>query len=179
MNQVLVVPDGVLSLVPLAALPTDRRQYLVETGPVVHYLSAERDVVTPAGDRPPRSGLLALGGPSFDVRPAGPMMAAAMASPRRGGEAPCIDLASTVFTPLNGTLREVNERSALWRASVSDGTPEVLVGTRASERAFKERALFFRVLHVATHGFFAGHTCGPPVASTRGVGGLWSRPAAR
>ncbi len=171
LRQVLVVPDGVLSLVPLAALPTSRHRYLVDTGPVVHYLSAERDVVAPAADRPPRAGLLALGSPSFDARPAGVPLAAGTPA-RRGGAEPCLDLASTVFAPLTGTLREVNEVSALWRASMLDGTPEVRVGARASERAFKERAPFFSVLHLATHGFFAGHACGPPVRSTRGVGGL-------
>ena len=44
-TRVFVVPDGALHLVSLAALPTAASSYLVETGPVIHYLSAERDLV--------------------------------------------------------------------------------------------------------------------------------------
>ena len=44
-TRVFVVPDGALHLVSFAALPTAASQYLVETGPVIHYLSAERDLV--------------------------------------------------------------------------------------------------------------------------------------
>ena len=40
-----VVPDGALHLVSFAALPTGASAYLVETGPVIHYLSTERDLV--------------------------------------------------------------------------------------------------------------------------------------
>src|SRR4029453_17629300 len=66
-QRIFVVPDGTLNLVPLAALPTARGRYLIESVPVIHYLSAERDLVT---DESPTvnvgSGLLAVGGPAFD-----------------------------------------------------------------------------------------------------------------
>ena len=42
-SQVLVVPDGAINLVSFAALPTGTNHYLVEDGPVIHYLSTERD----------------------------------------------------------------------------------------------------------------------------------------
>ena len=65
-NRVFVVPDGSLNLVSLAALPSGSSHYLVEDGPVLHYLSAERDVVPP--EQPPSgraAGLLTIGGPAF------------------------------------------------------------------------------------------------------------------
>ena len=66
-QRLYVVPDGAINLVPLTALPTLRGRYLLDDGPVVHYLSAERDLPVPnqSPARPGRGGLLAVGGPSF------------------------------------------------------------------------------------------------------------------
>ena len=60
--NVFVVPDGALNVVTLAALPTGRTTYLIDNGPVIHYLSAERDLVTSADQSSAGRGLLALGG---------------------------------------------------------------------------------------------------------------------
>jgi hypothetical protein len=61
---VFIVPDGPLSLVNFAALPTGKSNYLIETAPHLHLLSAERDLLTSgeAGG----SGVLAVGDPAFD-----------------------------------------------------------------------------------------------------------------
>jgi CHAT domain-containing protein/tetratricopeptide (TPR) repeat protein len=65
-RRVFVVPDGTLNLIPLAALPAERGGYLLESGPVIHYLSAERDLVRDeALPAAVGSGLLAVGGPAF------------------------------------------------------------------------------------------------------------------
>ena len=69
-RMVLIVPDGALGLVPFAALPVGQRSYLLETGPVIHYLSAERDLVKPPSARAAQRGLLAMGGPAFNDRTA-------------------------------------------------------------------------------------------------------------
>jgi tetratricopeptide (TPR) repeat protein len=64
-QRVFVVPDGALNFVSFSALPVGRDQYLIETGTVVHYLSAERDLIPrDAGQR--GGGLLAVGAPAFD-----------------------------------------------------------------------------------------------------------------
>ena len=65
-TRVFVVPDGALHLVSLAALPTGLRRYLVETGPMIHYLSTERDLVPVTAGPAAGRGLLALGGAAFD-----------------------------------------------------------------------------------------------------------------
>ena len=65
-SRVFIVPDGALSLVPFAALPVGQRSYLLERGPVLHYLSAERDLAPPTDTPAVGQGLLALGGPAYD-----------------------------------------------------------------------------------------------------------------
>ncbi|MEO8260155.1 MAG: CHAT domain-containing protein [Acidobacteriota bacterium] len=179
---VFVVPDGPLNLVSLAALPVGSTRYLIDQGPVIHYLSAERDLVS--SPRPPASsaGLLAVGGAAFNDassftrvsrRPAPPAAAHASrtAPPLR---ATCGTLQSMQFQPLSGTGREVREVARLWTGSPA----QVLENQAATEGAFKRDAPGRRVLHLATHGFFLDGLCPPSAAGTRSVGGLSTgRPA--
>jgi len=65
-DRVFVVPDGALNVVSFATLPAREGGYLVEGGPVVHYASAERDLV-PADPARRGGGLLAVGGASYDA----------------------------------------------------------------------------------------------------------------
>ena len=63
-RQVIVVPEGSIHLVSFSTLPLGSGEFLAESGPAIHYVSAERDLVrSPGPDR--GHGLLALGGPSF------------------------------------------------------------------------------------------------------------------
>jgi len=63
-KEVLVVPDAALHLVSLTSLPVGSSQYLLETGPLIHYLSTERDLVpTQSGHG---EGILVVGNPAFD-----------------------------------------------------------------------------------------------------------------
>jgi len=182
-THAVIVPDGALSLVPFAALPIARRSYLVESGPVIHYLSAERDLALPSHLPAAKGGLLAMGGPAFDrrlvSRPVGapdPPGAPSGGPALRGVDQPCVDLQSLRFEPLIGTAREVREVSALWAttrdANVEPDGAQVLVGAAASETTFKVDAPHRRVLHLATHGFFLSSACAPAPSGTRGVGGL-------
>ncbi len=171
--NVFVVPDGALNVVTLAALPTGRTTYLIDNGPVIHYLSAERDLVTSAAQSSAGRGLLALGGAAFDdptlfsaTRPVG--KAAAGRTPVAATRGACGDLPSLQFDPLDATGREVQEVASLWT-----GSPvELLQNHEASEAVFKRSAPGRRVLHLATHGFFLGSDCATPAVGTRGVGGL-------
>jgi hypothetical protein len=63
-KEVFVVPDAALHLVSLASLPAGNSQYLVETGPLVHYLSTERDLVPAQSGH--GEGILVVGNPAFD-----------------------------------------------------------------------------------------------------------------
>ena len=201
-DRVFVVPDGTLNLVNVAALPTADGGYLVEHGPLVHHVSAERDLVLPAEPRH-GEGLLALGSPDFDAptRPGGetarrvapatpphasgaePPVTIASAAAYRGQRSACGDFASVRFTPLPATGRETRELVALWE-KYGDGqpvTPSAVLDLRAAaatEATLKRAAPGRRVLHLATHGFFLGGGCRSALDETRGIGGLSKPPAA-
>lgn len=182
-ERVLVVPDGALNVVSLAALPVGPTAFLVEQGPVIHYLSAERDLLLGTGlAHTSGQGLLALGNPAFDDVPlsgngSNQNVSSAEAAPRRevALRAPASSCGSALtarFQALDATSREVRDLSTLWSDSSTPGheASRVLLGRDASEGAFKQEAHRYRVLHLATHGFFLGDACSSGLAGTRGVG---------
>jgi CHAT domain-containing protein/tetratricopeptide (TPR) repeat protein len=166
-STVFLVPDGALSLVTFASFPVGESAYLIESGPLVHYLSAERDlVVAPAGDDPRNRGLLAIGGPAFDSESgSGPL-----ADPTTATRSSCGSFDTLRFEPLAAAAAEAETIAELWaRFAGDDGASEGevvrLTGEDASETAFKRQAVGRRVLHLATHGFFLGGEC-----AARGIG---------
>jgi len=195
-SRVFIVPDGALSLVPFVALPVGQRSYLLDRGPVLHYLSAERDLVSMGVEATDvGQGLLALGGPSFDDPT---LFGSGRSRPRsvavlpvhpdsivRSAGSACQRVQDIPFPPLTGTLQEVRELSRMWSTSAitNDEGSRVLIGRDASESTFKKEAHGYRVLHLATHGFFLGDACSPALPGTRAVGGITtasgSRPSAK
>jgi CHAT domain-containing protein/tetratricopeptide (TPR) repeat protein len=184
--RAFIVPDGALNLVSFAALPTTEGHYLVEDGPLLHYLSAERDLSTYEATPDHGQGLLALGGPDHDWSPAKEASghAGGTASQAACGDsqsavrtrAACGDFDTLTFEPLPAAAKEVDDVAAAWqRARGSERAPNEqvvsLVGRQASEAAFKNRAPGRHVLHLATHGFFLGDDC-VARAGSRGIGGL-------
>ena len=153
-RRVFIAPDDALHLVDFAALPSRAGGYVVERGPVLHYLSAERDLVTgpqiAAGN-----GLLALGAPAFDRTPREPQISAPVF---RGGRSSCTDFRSMHFDPIPGSFREVKQIGAVWEKTGSGGVIE-RTGERASGAGFKQDAPGRRVVHVAAHGFFLDGSC--------------------
>jgi len=194
-SRVFVVPDGALNLVPIVALPAESGGYLIEQRPVIHYLSAERDVVRSEEPLKESTGLLAIGGPAFsDVSsfasltgsksqpptPAAPDTIAANArreQPFRGSAPGCLSFQSIDFDALPGSRIEAEIIARLWNqiGLARPARPDharLLTGSLATERAFKELSPRRRILHLATHGFFLGDECGPVIEGTRAVGGL-------
>lgn len=163
-SPVFVVPDGSPQLLSLATLPTDDNRYLAETGPLLHYLSAERDLVLLSRNGSRGRGLLIIGDPAFDAT--GPFAKAragteteAWLPPIAGGLSDCDTLQSMMFAPLSATAEEVREIGSMWEREAR--TPLVrLSGEHATETAFKKRAPGMRVLHLATHGYFLSAECG-------------------
>ncbi len=175
--RVFVVPDGAINTVSLAALPATPDGFLLEHGPVVHYVATERDLLRQGARAAAGHGLFALGGAAFSLRAAAVSAAAAV----RGTG--CDALHTLHFSPLAGTLEEVSEVAERWNTVQSRaGSVErsaLLSGPDASERTFKQRAAGHRVLHLATHGFFLDGACGSAVTGTRAVGGLAGPPGSQ
>ena len=181
-RRVFIVPDGTLSLVPFAALPLGRQSYLLEAGPVIHYFSSERDLLRSSDARSTQGGLLAIGGPAFGDqtrnRAGANLDTAGSTVQSRAARvgASCGGLQNVTFQPLQGTFQEVRELSTAWnkRNASGDetGAASVLTGRAASETTFKREAHRYRVLHLATHGFFLDEACTTTGSGTRGVGGL-------
>jgi len=167
-SHVFMVPDGAISLVSFAALPVGTSRYLVEDGPVIHYLSAERDVVSRSAPVRGR-GLLAIGGPAYGD---GAPSSSASDALRRG----CAALGGMHFEDLPGSRLEAAEIAKIWSATANEsGDARVLSGRAATETTVKQAAVGRRVVHLATHGYFLESQCDAAIAGTRGVGGLSSQ----
>lgn len=173
-EQVFVIPDGSLHLVSLGALPTGDSSFLLETGPLLHLLAAERDLVrrTDRGTR--GSGLLAVADPDYVLggqKTATPATPTAADEPHsfRGALPDCIEFSKVTWSRLDGAAREAADIVSLWRSQLGDEAPVVqLTGSEATEMAFRERTHGQRILHVATHGFFVTGSC-MRQAAERGV----------
>jgi CHAT domain-containing protein len=149
----LVVPDGVLNLVPFSALP-EGAGYMVEHGPVVHLLTSERDLV-PDDAVEKKSGLLAIGSPSFELARLDTPPAAL-----RGEPVACDAFGKLEFNPLPGSLREVQDISSSWRRWNAGEPARLLTGKLATRTGFVQAAAQARILHVATHAFVLQQSCG-------------------
>ena len=186
-EMVFVVPDGELGLVNLATLPVGGSKYLIETGPLIHMLDEERDLVSTHSGRilDDESVLLALGDPDFDWEEARPHETEASEPSRelRGGSGSCGSLDGVVFRRLPSTRLEIENIVSLWRhCSSPDGavrsssscrrTALRLTGPGATEAEFKRLAPGTTVLHLATHGFVLDGRCEAGSATGRGVGGI-------
>ena len=180
-TTLFVVPDDALSLVPLAALPGRKMEFVLEEAPVIHYLTAERDLVqTEEATKESARSLLAIGGPAFDDASTFSLGRTDQISPRpaayglRSPQSHCDSFQTMQFGPLAGTVREVQDVAELWRGLSGGVAARVLVSNEATEHLFKQEAPRHQVIHLATHGFFLGASCPSTTDGLRAVGGLVS-----
>jgi CHAT domain-containing protein/tetratricopeptide (TPR) repeat protein len=176
-KQVLIVPEGSIALVSFAALPAGGDRYVLETSPVLHYLSAERDLLRAPDEAVGPVRALMIGNPDFDVPPPqiaaspGPPPAVFASSkgmpgdgaPFRGTAPGCQDFQKLHFDVIPGAGNEITqiESQILGASAKGDVKPIVaeLTGARASEPSFKQWAPGATLIHLATHGFFLGGGC--------------------
>jgi CHAT domain-containing protein/Tfp pilus assembly protein PilF len=169
-GRIFIVPDGSLHLVNWETLPTAGGRYLIEAAPLLHYLSAERDLV--AADRADSAGRLVLvDNPAFDRQPVSDT--ARTSATFRGTRSNCADFGSMRFDPLPASAREATNILTIWRQRRGEGNDVRFSGTVATEGALKRGVAGARVLHLATHAFFLGGRCASPFGSggdLRGAG---------
>jgi CHAT domain-containing protein/tetratricopeptide (TPR) repeat protein len=170
-DRVFLVPEGSLHLVNFAALPSGPSSFQIEKGPVLHLLSAERELVT-LPRRSPGSGMLAIGGPAFQSTM--PLAKTGSGGVSRGST-DCQDFSSFEFEPLPASEREIHDLAALWG---SRSTSVVLTGKEATEGALKRLSPGKEIVHIASHGFFLRNGCGyeAPGTRDRGIGGVVRKP---
>jgi CHAT domain-containing protein len=173
-NQIFVVPDGALHTVNFSALPLESEKYFIEEGPLIHYLSAERDIISSGKQTMRGEGLLALGDPAFDET----MFFSTLSSkekprqlflskvsellPFRGTRSICGDFKSLEFHSLPEAKKEINEIVEIWKRGQDYRGEEIkLLGGEADEESFKLAAPGKQILHLATHGFFLEGNCRP------------------
>lgn len=173
-ETIFVVPDGELGLLNFAALPTGSESFLIESGPLLAMVGQERDIVPDEIETSRSACLLAIGAPDFDAAPNGRSAAATdTAGLGPGSSRSSRDgLTHSRFPPLPGTAAETAAVAELWRRADLHEAALRLTGDEATEAAFKALAPGFRVLHLATHGFFFDGSASPPAESGRGVGAI-------
>lgn len=132
-RRLLVAPDGLLNLLPLAALVDERGRFLLESYDIT-YLSSGRDLLRLRQRFPVREPPLLVANPDF-----GPTGSVAAQRSRGSAELAYRSLPQT----------------AVEAVAIKRLLPEarLLTGTQATENALK-RVQGALLLHVATHGFF-------------------------
>jgi CHAT domain-containing protein len=148
-RRLLIAPDGLLNLVPFAALVDRQGRYLVERYSI-SYLMSGRDLLRSPVGRPGEREAVIVADPDYGAR------GGAIASRSRDIGLPA-GLAQSAgsnfnrdqiyFPPLKGTAGEARALKAILPRAT------VLTGDRATEAALKQLHSP-GILHVATHGFF-------------------------
>lgn len=159
-GRVFIVPDGPLHLVNFAALPAGESAYLIEDGPALHLLTAERDLIFASEGKEAPYSLFAMGGVDYD-RASVTIAASDRGAASTDGTVECSSFKKLTFRPLVQTNREIRTIARLWEELDlgDDGGPALYTGSDATEDALKQNSTGHRVLHLATHGFFLGDRC--------------------
>ncbi len=166
-GMLFISPDGLLDLVSFAGLPSREGGYLIEQH-AIQYLSSARDLLRFQKSAPSGSGLLAMGDPDFNAttqqRREGrdtvvDTTLASSLSQLRSAPGDCLDLAGINVQRLPGTRTEIDLIGKLWRGNGPDKL-WLCTGATASEENFKRLAPGSRMIHLATHGYYAPANCG-------------------
>jgi tetratricopeptide (TPR) repeat protein len=167
-SQIDVVGDGVVADLPWLAFPGEGPKYLAESAITVRALGSERELLR-APTAPTGAGLLAMGDPDFGAAQGAPPLAAAT----RGNVTHCVRLRPLTMAPLPGARIEAQEAAGLWhtKGGKNPGVATLLLGSAATEEAFRRQAGGRRVIHLATYGVVVDDSCGTAAAGTR-VGGV-------
>lgn len=150
--RVIIAPDGALALVPFALLPgEDGHEFLLETR-ALSYVASAGDLFQSSKRTTADTELMAIGAPTFGQVPA-------QSAQATSGLDGC-GMPDEAFAPLPGTAAELQAITAAYQKTHPTQSATVLEGTKAAKVAFLEYAPTARILHLATHAYFAGEDCG-------------------
>jgi CHAT domain-containing protein/Tfp pilus assembly protein PilF len=143
-TTVVVSPDGLLNLVPFAALQTPEGKFLIEDY-VLMTVTSGRDLVKEIGVLLPQSDLFLAADPAFEWMPP------SLQPSRSKGVArhPEADAQPRTFPRLAGTAEALTLIPPLL-----PGARKVTLAREAATEAAVVEAKRPRVMHLATHGFF-------------------------
>ena len=150
-KRLVIVPDGILNLLPFDALQNSDGQYLLRSTVISYVPSATvLDVLrrTAKPQRPPRP-LLAVGDVAYENQGGAGRRIAAPDTLRGRFVRGFADFAGVRLYDLPQTRTEVENIG-----KIAGNSAEILLGSTATESTFKKEPLNeFRVLHLAVHGF--------------------------
>ena len=176
-KRVFIVPDGSIRVVAFGALPVTSTRYLVETGPVLHTLSAERDVVRYVRPAARGKGMLAVGGVDYDAE----VRRQASEAPEDDRWTPACDaLVSLRFSPVAGSEEQATAAVSVWTTRFPDDqgrATELLTAEKAGEIAVRRQALGRVMVHLDTRGFFVQDLCVSSPPEQPGVAALLAQRA--
>ncbi len=163
-RHLLISPDGMLNLLPFAALVDEQKRYLIERYNV-SYVTSGRDLLRMQIARAPKNAPLIVADPDFDLG-----QTIALAQPKtksrratlRGFKSGSESFNEWTADRLSETSIEANEIKALLPQAT------VLARAKATKAALQQIAAP-SILHIATHGFFLEDTA-PAADNTRKLG---------
>jgi CHAT domain-containing protein/Tfp pilus assembly protein PilF len=133
-RRVLLSPDGMLNLIPFAALVDERSRFLVERYEF-SYLTSGRDLPRLQVKQPSRQPALIVANPNYGE------------AAKEGSNPTGANLGGLSFRPLAATADEARTLKKMMPAAV------MMLGDQATETTVKQTQ-GPDLLHVATHGFF-------------------------
>jgi len=150
-TRFIIVPDGILNLLPFEALRDSRGQYLLKSR-VVSYVPSGTILDTLRHNQtqqPAPRSLLAVGDVAYENQGGAGKKLSASASVRGRLERGIADFSGIPLHDLPETREEIEEIG-----KIVGPNAVILLGKDATETAFKKEPLNeFRVLHLAVHGF--------------------------
>ncbi len=170
--EVLLSPDGPLSKVSFAALPSENSGYLIDervfvsvSAPRLLIQTRFREVISekPALHAQDKGTLLLVGGVNYDSRSSAPgsvqptleLVTANSAGSTPRGTALRSASSVTSWSYLPGTEEEIQQVASLAKNAQVASSTVTLDGADSSESAIAELASGATWMHLATHGFFA------------------------
>ena len=165
-QRLYVAPDGILYLVPFAALGDEKGSRLVQSKDV-RLLQTGRDLLRAAPERW-QQGLIAMGGIDFGELPkSAPAQTSSDDPGSTSRAADAVGYARAAgaeafrsgFRPLKFSKAEVEGIAALYgTARAEEGEPKPITGANATKATLMSLSRPPRVLHLATHAFFRPST---------------------